>query len=42
MPANLGNSAVATVEKLSFHSNSEESPCQRMFKLLKNCTHLTR
>ena len=43
MPANLENSAVATVlEKVSFHSNPKERQCQRMFKLLHNCTHLTR
>ena len=33
MPANLGNSAVATgLEKVSFHSNPKERQCQRMFK----------
>ena len=43
MPANLENSAVATgLEKASFHSNPKERQCQRMFKLLHNCTHLTR
>ena len=43
MPANLENSAVATgLEKVSFHSNPKVSQCQRMFKLLHNCTHLTR
>ena len=42
MPANLENSAVATgLEDVSFHPNSKESQCQRMFKLLHNCTHLT-
>ena len=42
MPANLENSAVATgLEKVSFHSNPKERQCQRMFKLLNNCTHLT-
>ena len=42
MPANLENSAVATgLEKVSFHSNPKERQCQRMFKLLHNCTHLT-
>ena len=42
MPANLENSAVATgLEKVSFHSNPKESQCQRMPKLLHNCTHLT-
>ena len=43
MQANLENSAVATgLEKLSFHSNPKERQCQRMLKLLHNCTHLTR
>ena len=42
MPANLENSAVATgLEKVSFHSNPKERQCQRMLKLLDNCTHLT-
>ena len=42
MPANLENSAVATgLEKVSFRSNLKERQCQRMFKLLHNCTHLT-
>ena len=41
MPANLENSAVATgVEKVMFHSNPKERQCQRIFKLLHNCTHL--
>ena len=41
MPANLVNSAVATgLEKVSFHSSPKERQCQRMFKLLHNCTHL--
>ena len=41
MPANLENSAVATgLEKVSFHSNPKERQCQRMLKLLQNCTHL--
>ena len=31
----------STVEKLSFHSNHKESRCQRMLKLLHNCTDLT-
>ena len=40
--ANLENSAVATgLEKVSFHSNPKERQCQRMLKLLHNCTHLT-
>ena len=39
---NLENSAVATgLEKVSFHSNLKERQCQRMLKLLHNCTHLT-
>ena len=42
MPANLENSAVATrLEKVCFHSNPKERQCQRMLKLLHNCTHLT-
>ena len=42
MQANLENSAVATgLEKVSFHSNHKERQCQRMLKLLHNCTHLT-
>ena len=42
MPANLENSAVATgLEKVSFHSYPKERQCQRMLKLLHNCTHLT-
>ena len=36
------NSAVVTgLGKESFHSNPKEGQCQRMFKLLHNCTHLT-
>ena len=43
LPANLENSAVAIeLEKVSFHSNSKEGQCQRMFKLPHNHTHLTR
>ena len=43
MPANLENSAVATgLEKVSFHSNPKERLCQRMLKLPRNYTHLTR
>ena len=42
MPANLENSAVATVlGKVSFHSNPKERQCQRMLKLPHNFTHLT-
>ena len=41
MLANLENSAVATgLEKVSFHSNPKERKCQRMLKLMHNCTHL--
>ena len=43
MPANLGTSAVATgLEKVSFHFNPKERQCQRMLKLLHNCTHFTQ
>ena len=42
IPANLENSAVATgLEKVSFHYKPKERQCQRMFKLLHNCIHLT-
>ena len=42
MSASLENSAVATgLENVSFHSNSKERQCQRMLKLLHNCTYLT-
>ena len=42
VPANLENSAVATgLEKVSFHIKPKEGQCQRMFRLLHNCTHLT-
>ena len=42
MPANLENSAVATgLEKVNFHFIPKEGQCQRMFKLLHNCTHFT-
>ena len=42
MPANLENSAVATgLKNVSFHSDPKERQCQRMLKLLHNCTHLT-
>ena len=37
---NLESSAVATgLEKVSFHPNPKERQCQRIFKLLQNCTH---
>ena len=29
------------LENVSFHSNPKERQCQRMLKLLDNCTHLT-
>ena len=36
------NSTVATgLENVSFHSNHKEKQCQRVFKLLYNCTHFT-
>ena len=39
MPENLENSTVATgLENVSFHSNPKERQCQRMLKLLHNCT----
>ena len=41
MKANLQNSAVATgLEKISFHSSPKEKQCQRVLKLLHNCTPL--
>ena len=30
------------LEKIGFHSSPKERQCQRMLKLLHNCTHLTR
>ena len=40
MSAHLENSAVGTgLEKVRFHFNPKERQCQRMFKLLHNCTH---
>ena len=42
MPTNLENSAVAPgLENVSLHSNAKERQCQRMLKLLHNCTNLT-
>ena len=39
MRANLENSAVSTgLEKVSFHSTPKERQCQRLHKLLQNCT----
>ena len=38
----IWKTAVATgQEPVSFHSNPKERQCQRMLKLLHNCTHLT-
>ena len=38
----IWKTAVATgLEKGSFHSNPKERQCQRMLRLLHNCTHLT-
>ena len=40
LSASLENLAVATgLEKISFNSNPKEVQCQRMLKLLYNCTH---
>ena len=40
--ANLESSAVVTgLKKVSFHSNPKERQCQKIFKLLHNCTHFT-
>ena len=42
LSTSLENSAVATgLEKISFHSNPKEVQCQRMFKLLYDCTHFS-
>ena len=38
---NLLDSAGTGPGKVSFHSNAREKQCQRMFKLLHNCIHLT-
>ena len=39
----IWKTAVATgLEKVSFHSHPKERQCQRILKLLHNCTHLTR
>ena len=38
----IWKTAAATgLEKVSFHSNPKERQCQRMLKLLHNCTHFT-
>ena len=38
----ISKTVVATgLEKVSFHSNLKEGQCQKMFKLLHNCTHFT-
>jgi len=43
MSTNLENSAVTTrLEEVSFHSNLKERQCQKMFKLLYDCTHSGR
>ena len=42
MLANLENSAVTTgLGMISFYSSPKEGQCQRIFKLLHICTHLT-
>ena len=42
MPENLKKAAVIIgLEKVSFHSKPKERQCQRMFKLLHNCTQIT-
>ena len=42
MPTNLENPAAATgLDKVSFHFILKERQCQRMLKLVHNCTHLT-
>ena len=37
----LALNKLANLETVSFHSNPKEGKCQRMFKLLHSCTHLT-
>ena len=38
----IWKTALATgLEKVGFHSSPKERQCQRMLKLLYNCTHLT-
>ena len=37
----LKSAVVTGLENVSFHSNPKERQCQRMIKLLHNCTHLT-
>ena len=39
-PICLLRNLYAGQEKVSFHSNPKERQCQRMLKLLHNCTHL--
>ena len=42
MPANLEDSEEATgLKKVSFYFSPKEGQCQRMFKLLHNCSHFT-
>ena len=43
IPAHLEHATVATgPEKISFHSISKERQCPKLFKLLQNCSDLTR
>ena len=37
----IWKTTIIGLEKVSFHSNPKERQCQRMCKLLHNCTHLT-
>ena len=41
LPTKLPPAAVTGLEKVSFHSNLKKGQCQRMFKLLHNCTNFT-
>ena len=42
MSATLENTAVATgLEEISFHSSPKEGQCQRTFKSLYSCAHVT-
>ena len=42
MSANLEKGVATGLEMVSFHSNPEEGQCQKMFKPLYSCAHLTR
>ena len=42
MPPNLEKGVATGLEMVSFHSNPEEGQCQKMFKPLYSCAHLTR